>query len=211
MRTPPLLLLAAFGGAMLTQGCVIAGTAGAAMGMQDRTFGEAVDDSVASGSIKRRLMAVDRNGFGDIDIQMASGRLLMSGQVPSEQHKQTAELLARSTRGVREVFNEIQIGAPDRMARNLHDDMISTQVRTRLTTSPRVRGVNVDIQTHQGTVYLMGIARSEEELRQAAEITSTTPGVERVVSLMEVRGISPAIGHAETFQPASQQAASTPY
>ncbi|MET0183770.1 MAG: BON domain-containing protein [Caulobacterales bacterium] len=206
----PLVLLAAFGGVMLTQGCVLAGPTGAAMGMQDRTFGEAVDDSIASGSIKRRLMAVDRNGFGDVDIQMASGRLLMSGQVPTEEHKQTAELLARSTRGVHEVFNEVQVGAPDRIARNLQDDFISTQVRTRLTASPAVRSVNIDIQTHQGTVYLMGIARTQEELQHAAEITSNVSGVQRVVSLMEVRGASPAIGQAEAY-PVGQQASSGSY
>lgn len=36
-------------------------------------------------------------------------------------------------------------------------------------------------------MYLMGTARTEQELQRAAEIASVVPGVRRVVSFMQVR------------------------
>jgi osmotically-inducible protein OsmY len=47
-----------------------------------------------------------------------------------------------------------------------------------------VRAINVNIETYHGSVYLMGLARTDAELRRAAEIASYVPGVQRVVSFM---------------------------
>ncbi len=214
MRTPPILLLTALGGVLLTQGCAAIGAVGGATtsvglsAMQDRTMGEGIDDALASNSVKSRLRAVDRAGFAHVDVEVAASRLLLSGYAPSEQHRQTAELLARSTNGVTEVFNEIVIGQGDGMVRSAQDEAITAQVRTRLLASPNVRGINVNIETHRGVVYLMGLTRTDEELQHAAEITSLVPGVQRVVSLMSVRQVQAPLAQAPA---PTQQAASSPY
>lgn len=211
MRTPPILLLAALGGAVLTQGCAVVGAVGGATtsigvtAVQDRTMGEGIDDALASNSVKSRLRAVDRNGYAHVDVEVAGGRLLLSGYAPSEEHRSTAELIARSTNGVQEVFNEIQIGGGDTFARSAQDEMITAQIRTRLLASRSVRGVNVNIETHRGVVYLMGVTRTEEELQNAAQIASVVPGVQRVVSLMTVRNPT-SVAHAP-----AQQASAAPY
>jgi hypothetical protein len=70
---------------------------------------------------------------------------------------------------------------------NAQDELITAQIRARLTASPAVRAINVNIETFHGNVYLMGLARSDYELRRAAEIASTVGGVRRVVSFMQVR------------------------
>jgi osmotically-inducible protein OsmY len=113
--------------------------------------------------------------------------LLLSGTVPTEQHRQAAETIARGVPLLRNVYNEIFVGQPSTMMRSAQDEMITGQVRARLTASPTVRAVNVNIETFHGNVYLMGTARSEHELQRAAEIASVVPGVQRVVSFMQVR------------------------
>jgi hypothetical protein len=52
-----------------------------------------------------------------------------------------------------------------------------------------VRAININIETFHGNVYLLGAARSEHELRRAAEIASVVGGVRRVVSFMRVRPV----------------------
>lgn len=215
MRTPPVALIAALGGALLTQGCAVLGAAGAAslgvVAVQDRTMGEGIDDAMASNTIKSRLMMLDRAGYSAVDVEVAAGRLLLSGYAPTEQHRDAAELVARNASSIREVFNEIQVGPPDTWQRSTQDEFITAQVRTRLIASRAVRGVNVNIETHRGTVYLLGLARTEEELQRAAEITSTVSGVSRVVSLMTVRERYPTLEEAQAFAPRTQQTAGTPY
>lgn len=215
MRLPaPILVFTALGAAALAQGCAALGVAGAAgagiVAVQDRTMGEGLDDALASNSVKSRLLAVDRAGFANVDVEVAVGRLLLSGSVPTARHRETAELIALSTGGVREVFNEIEIGAGDGVMRSAQDEMITAQIRTRLMASPNVRGVNVNIETHRGVVYLMGLARSDAELQRAAEIASVVPGVQRVVSLMSVRAQAPPIAQAQTYG-AAQSGAGAAY
>ncbi|MDZ4691149.1 BON domain-containing protein [Terricaulis sp.] len=155
--------------------------------VQDRTIGEGVDDAAASSSIKMRLMAADRAAFQEVDVEVANRNVLLSGTAPTAEHRQAAETIARGMRTVENVYNEIVIGEPSSFARNAQDELITAQIRTRLTASPAVRAINVNIETFHGNVYLMGTARTEEELRRAAEIASVVGGVRRVVSFMQVR------------------------
>ena len=186
--------IAALAACALSSGCVTA-VAGAAAGVglfavQDRTIGEGIDDAVASQEVKTRLMAADRVGFVEVDVEVAAGSLLLSGVAPTEQHKQTAEMIARNVRSVTTVYNEIFVGAHSGLVRNAADELITAQIRTRLTASSQVRAININIETFQGNVYLMGTARSDAELQRAAEIASVVPGVRRVVSFMQVRPLN---------------------
>jgi osmotically-inducible protein OsmY len=171
-------------------GCVTA-VAGAAAGvglyaMQDRTIGQGIDDAAASQEVKTRLMAADSTGFAEVDVEVANGALLLSGNAPTQQHRETAEMIARNVGSIQSVYNEIAVGQPSGFVRSAQDEFITAQIRTRLTASPSVRSINVNIETFQGNVYLMGTARSDHELQRAAEIAASTPGVRRVVSFMQV-------------------------
>ena len=155
--------------------------------VQDRTIGEGIDDAGASNEVKVRLMAADRVAFQEVDVEVANGNLLLSGTVPTEQHRVAAETIARGVPNLTNVYNELVVGQPSTVIRSAQDEFITAQVRARITASPSVRGVNVNIETFHGNVYLMGLSRSDHELQRAAEIASVVPGVQRVVSFMQVR------------------------
>jgi len=155
--------------------------------MQDRTIGEGIDDAAASNQVKMRLLAADSAAFAEVDVEVANGNLLLSGAAPTAEHRQAAETIARSVATIEHVYNEIFVGPRSSFVRNAQDELITAQIRARLTASPAVRAINVNIETFHGNVYLMGTARSDHELRRAAEIASVVPGVRRVVSFMQVR------------------------
>ncbi len=185
---PLLVMFAASAGA---SGCMTAaiGTA-ASVGIyaaQDRTIGEGIDDASASQQVKMRLMAADSRAFQEVDVEVANRNLLLSGSAPTAEHREAAETIARSVRTVDNVYNEIVVGEPSTFVRSAQDELITAQIRTRLTASPSVRAININIETFHGNVYLMGIARTQHELERAAEIASVVGGVSRVVSFMQVR------------------------
>ncbi|MEQ1709098.1 MAG: BON domain-containing protein [Terricaulis sp.] len=190
MRTP-LLTLAALAACAASSGCVTAAIGAAAgvgvFAIQDRTIGQGIDDASASQQVKMRLMAADRAAFAEVDVEVAGGNLLLSGGAPTEQHRQAAETIARSVPNLHNVYNEIFVGQHSGLVRNAQDEWITAQIRTRLTASPAVRAINVNIETFHGNVYLMGTARTEQELQRAAEIASVVGGVQRVVSFVQVR------------------------
>jgi osmotically-inducible protein OsmY len=190
MRTP-LLILAAAGACALQSGCVAAGGVAAATvgmaAMQDRTVGRSIDDATGSSEVKTRLLALDRAAYARVDVEVAEGQLLLSGTVPTNEHKAMAERIAWSVRSVETVSNQLEVGRNAGVIRSSMDNLITAQVRTKLLSDSRIKGVNYNIETQHGVVYLMGLARSDEELQRAAEAASVVRGVEKVVSYVVVR------------------------
>lgn len=205
----PFAILAVLAASTGVSGCVTAaiGTA-ASVGvyaMQDRTIGEGIDDAAASQQVKARLLAADARAFQEVDVEVAGRNLLLSGTAPTPEHRQAAETIARAARTIDNVYNEVVVAEPSSFARSAQDELITAQIRARLTASPSVRAINVNIETFHGNVYLMGTARSEHELRRAAEIASVVGGVRRVVSFMQVREPNaPYYSQAEAGPPAPE-------
>ncbi len=173
----------------LTSACVVAavGAVGSAAVSvnQERTFGEAIDDVSSSSQIKAKLIA--NGGLGEVDVKSNGGLVLLSGRVAAPQQRVKAESIAWSSKLTRDVANEIRIEAPGGFLANASDEWISARVRARLLGSSSVKASNINVETYGGVVYLMGIARSAEELQAAAEEASLAGGVNQVVSYLRLR------------------------
>jgi osmotically-inducible protein OsmY len=193
MRVPAVVF--ALCATSLSGGCAAAvgaaAISAATVAVQDRTMGRSIDDATASSTVKTRLMALDNAGFLRVDVEMAEGQLLLSGTAPTAEHKAMAERIAWSVAGIDDVANEIEVGRSPGMLRSGLDNFITAQVRTKILSDAQVKGVNYNIETQKGVVYLMGLARSEEELQRAAQAASIVRGVERVVSYVVVRPPNP--------------------
>ena len=170
-------------------GCVAAavGTAGAVglAAVQERTMGEAVDDATASNEIKAKLLS--EGGYGEVDVEVANGLALLSGRVASPEMRVRAEDIAWSSSRVVDVANEIVIEEPGGFFANASDELITARVRSSLIAARDVKSLNFNIETYDGVVYLMGTARSADELKRAAEEASVVGGVRQVVSYVRIR------------------------
>lgn len=155
--------------------------------VSDRTLGESLDDASAATDIKTRLLGAGLNGrFMEVDVAVVDRFVLLSGRVATEEDRRMAERLAWDVASVDEVANELAIDYWD-LGRDLNDAWITEQVRFRLIGDDAITGTNFNIQVHSGVVYLLGVARSEEELRRAAEHASLVAGVQKVISYVKMR------------------------
>lgn len=192
MSPRTLALLAA--GLMPLTGCAAAavGAAGAAgvAAAQERSLGEAVDDATISSEIKAQLLAEGR-GYGEVDVEVSGALVLLSGRVNSPEQRVRAEDIAWSVKRTRDVANEIRIEPPGGFVKNVSDEIVTARVRAALFGSSAVKSYNFNIETYDGVVYLMGIARSSEELQAAAEKASYVGGVKQVVSYVRIRDLRP--------------------
>jgi osmotically-inducible protein OsmY len=177
--------------ALSLSGCAVAalGTAGAVglTTVQEKTMGEALDDATSSSEIKAKLLSESGARFAEVDVEVSSGLVLLSGRVNEPEDRTRAEGIAWSSSRTLDVANEIRIEPPGGFIANVSDEIITGRVRARLIGSATVRSVNFNIETYGGIVYLMGIARSPEELRAAAEEASMVGGVKQVVSYVRLR------------------------
>jgi len=169
---------------------------------QERGINGAYDDV----KIKADLAAQFGAQYGDVTSTVYNGRVLLAGTTPTEQQKAQAQQIASGVPGVQAVYNEIVVGTPETPWEMVQDSGITARVRSDLVFDANVRSGNYEIETDRGSVYLMGSARSQAELDRATQLARYVPGVQRVVSYVEIRygvpgGQQPGLAQAQTPPP----------
>ncbi len=176
--------------------------------LSDATLFQTLDDASSATEVKTRLLGAGMSGrFMEVDVAVVDKFVLLSGRVATEEDRKTAERIAWEVGAIDEVANEIVIDYFD-MGRDLNDTWITGQIHTRLIGDNEIKGANFNVQVYNGVVFLLGVARSEDELRRAAEHASLVGGVQRVVSYVKVReraGPPPEISVAASPGPADAQ------
>lgn len=169
-----------FGGAALIGGSTIATT------MDRRTLSSVVNDEVLQKRIKWEVdTELDENINRNLDITVYNGRVLLTGEIESEQSKKVVQTVAASSLDVSEVINEIQVGENSDFWQKAGDSRLATSVRAKILSTENLELNQMKVVVNRGIVYLMGILTADEN-KQACQIAATTSGVRRVVSVVEI-------------------------
>ena len=190
----------------LLSGCAVA-TAGIEKG-DERSFVRSLNDVNAGRAIGSRMKRAHDYQLDGVDVEVAEGVVLLSGNVPRKEDRIEAERIAWSAPRVQQVGNEIQIKDKQGFVRNMKDGFLEKSVRVRLTADKYVKGRNYNIETHDGIVYLMGVARTAEELERAARIAALTRGTREVISYVRIADLPPETDmevQSETAIPAQRE------
>lgn len=185
MRIVSLLLLVLVSGSL--QGCfpvVAVGVGAGVMMAQDRrTSGAYIDDEAienkASGLIDRQY----KNNV-HVNVTSFNRNVLISGEVPSEAVKTEIGKLVFGIENVRNVSNELAVSGPSTLTSRSSDSLITSNVKLRFVDDKRFNASHVKVVTENGKVFLMGIVK-RAEADAAAEVASSTGGVQHVVRLFE--------------------------
>lgn len=184
------LALGGCAGALVVGGLAAAGGAGYAAG-QERGLNVAANDFAIKTDIEKNLIAADPRLQTGVTTSVYEGRVLLTGRLPSEQLKGEAEQIAGRVNDVRGLYDEVEVAPAEQVWDNARDAWITTRVRSQMVLDPDIRSVNYTIDTANGSVYLIGSARSQAELDRATRIARYVPGVKRVVSYVELRSGAP--------------------
>jgi osmotically-inducible protein OsmY len=206
-RMPSIVALAAVLGMPLALGgcigAVVVGGIAAATGggytaAQERGPEGLASDFAITTNIRQSLSKTDPKLDAAVTVTVYDGRVLLTGQVPTPEMKMTATQLARGQPSVRAVYDEIEVTRNDTFFDDAKDTWIGTQVRSDIVFDPDIRGTNYMIETENGSVYLIGMARTPQELQQVTDIARRVRGVKRVVSYVEMRPGAPAVASIPT-------------
>ncbi len=163
--------------------------AGAATGVaasQERGIVTSAKDTAISFQIQELWFRTNYEMFGKLSTSVSEGRALLTGKVQDPEMRVEAVKLAWQVDGVAEVINEIEVVNTGSLADSARDFWITTQLRGHLTFDKEVRSINYSIDTVNGTVFLMGIARSQAELDRVTNHARNLAYVRRVVSYVRV-------------------------
>jgi len=157
---------------------------------KDQPLSETLNDSRISAGIKADLA---KNNFRElaakIKVEVSQGRVLLTGNIQTEQDALKAVEIAWKQKGVKEVINELKVNKNSNnfnLAQYTKDSMITAQIKAKNLVRKDIKFANYTVITVDNIVYLFGIARSEEELEKLADIASKIKGVEKVVCCAKI-------------------------
>jgi osmotically-inducible protein OsmY len=191
-------------------GCVVAAVGGAAAGGgyvmgQERGASGTFSDTAIKAKIDSDWLSANNGIATYVDLNVFEGRVLLTGDVPNPQIRDQAVAIAWKVEGVKEVINEIQIADSSTLTSTAKDNWIQTRLRTELTFDSGIKSLNYSIETVNGVVYILGVARNQAELDLVTNHARNTPDVKRVVSYVRIRS-----GVGETPPPGQSAADPAP-
>jgi osmotically-inducible protein OsmY len=187
----PSLLLSAAAAALLAASLpacaplVIGGAAvGAMVAFDRRTSGTQIEDE----TIELRGASAVRQALGDkahVNVASYNRQVLLTGEVPTEQAKQTAEQTISRVENVKGVVNELAVMGNSTMTQRSSDTLVTAKVKASLVDAKDLYVGAFRVVTERGTTYLMGRV-TQREADRATQMTRTISGVQRVVRVFEV-------------------------
>lgn len=141
-----------------------AGVAAVAAGTTEKGLGTSVSDSVIRVKLNDAFLGSNTNLFTNVSLSVNAGSVLLTGNVNTPEEKVEATQLAWQVRGVIEVLNEISVKDTSSIKDIAKDLAAAAQLRAKLIADQDISSINFSVDVVNGTVFLSGIASSEEEL-----------------------------------------------
>lgn len=125
----------------------------------------------------------------DIESDVINGEAKISGSVESDVHKQLATELALSIDGIESVDNQIMVAEssnePSELETAMVDASITTAISTKLLLNTEINSLNINVDTDDQTVTLVGEVDSDVEKELVEQIASNTSNVEEVINRLK--------------------------
>ena len=148
-----------------------------------RTSGAQVEDQ----GIELRAASRLAEALGErvhINVTSYNRQVLITGEVPSEKDKATAEQIIAKVDNVKSVVNELGVLGNTNLSARSSDTLITSRVKAALLDDKQVYGNAFKIVTERGVVYMMGRVTAREA-DYATNIVRGQSGVQKVVRVLE--------------------------
>ena len=183
MKKNKILLLVFFfiTGCVGTSSTGVFGT-GVTIALDPRTIGTQIDDSIMQKNLSAKLINMNKNYFLSVKTKVLDGRIFITGKVDTIEEKLKITKLGWEIKGARSVKNDLQIKEKFNFQQSAKDILITSQLRTAMITSKKIKAVNYNIDTYKKKIYVYGIAQDENERAEVINEAKNILDVEDVIT-----------------------------
>lgn len=199
-----LILLSALG----TTGCPQLAMESAKKAMEDRVTDDQVTDTKIGSGILSSFFDKDKGLLLDVNVDVWEQRVMLTGTLDNSQMRQDVVQMVRADSRVRKIYDEIQIvtkaekeqrreaaknkdeSKKEGVGQSINDFWIETKISAQLISTRGVTSVNYRWRSVRNTVYIIGRARSQEELNTVLGTIRGTEGVSLVKDFVEIKPIT---------------------
>ena len=155
---------------------------GVSIAFDPRTIGTQIDDSIMQKNLSAKLINMNTNYILSVKSKVLDGRIFITGKVDTIEEKLKITKLGWEIKGARSVKNDLQIKEKFNFSRAAKDLLITSQLRTAMITSKKIKAVNYNIDTYKKKIYVYGIAQNEDERKEVINEAKQILDVEDVIS-----------------------------
>ena len=172
---------------IILSGCVGASSkgvfgTGVTVALDPRTLGTQIDDGIMDKNLDARLLLVDKNYFLNVSTQVLDGRIFITGKVETPEEKLKITKLAWETQGARSVRNDLKIKEKFNFKQSSKDILITSQLRSAIIFNKKIKSANYSIDTYKKTIYIYGIAETEDEKKEVIKEAKEILDVKNVIA-----------------------------
>ena len=164
---------------------------GVSVAFDPRSVGTQIDDSIMQKSLSAKILLSDKSYFLSVKSKVLDGRIFLTGKVGNPEEKLKLTKLAWETQGVRSVRNDIKVKEKFNFKQSAKDILITSQLRTALIISKKIKATNYQIDTYKKKIYIYGIAITSEErdlvLKEAKEILDVEDIIASIMLVEDLR------------------------
>ena len=155
---------------------------GVSIATDPRTIGTQIDDSIMQKNLSAKIINMEAKYFLAVKPKVIDGRIFITGKVDTIEEKLKITKLAWEIKGARSVKNDLKIKEKFNFQQSAKDLLITSQLRTAMITSKKIKSANYNIDTHKKKIYIYGIAESEDERAEVINEAKQILDVEDVIS-----------------------------
>jgi osmotically-inducible protein OsmY len=149
---------------------------------EERGIEGLASDTTIRAKINYAWMTHDSKLIDQISLSVQKGVVVLTGIAENQKIKMDAVRLAKETKGVGKVIDEIKLGTPTGFQDYTRDAWISAKLKTAILMDERIRSRNYSIRTVDKILYLTGIAQNQQELELVKAHAREVPNVRQVIS-----------------------------
>ena len=155
---------------------------GVSIATDPRTIGTQIDDSIMQKNLSAKIINMEAKYFLAVKPKVIDGRIFITGKVDTIEEKLKITKLAWEIKGARSVKNDLKIKEEFNFQQSAKDLLITSQLRTAMITSKKIKSANYNIDTHKKKIYIYGIAENEDERAEVINEAKQILDVEDVIS-----------------------------
>jgi len=207
-------LLVSFGLPVLLSGCLAVAAAGTGSSIgyvatEDRSLRQNADDIVTCTQAIQLWAQFNTQLNDDLNCHTYDGRMLVTGNVPTDAWRDEAIKRAWQAKNVKEVYDEITVGPGAGFMSDAHDAVTTQKLKAQLLTDPDVRSNNYIVTTENRVVYIIGSAHSDAEKQRVIDRARALSGVRRVITYIRIDANAPAATAGGSGSPGASPAGGT--
>ena len=186
------VMLLASSASIVTTGCTTNYLTNSTQGtygvpITERTIPQRLLDRSIEHTVKINVYGLQENlqQTSRMSIDSFNSIVLLTGEVPTEAVKAEITNVVGSMPDVRQVYNELTVGASKGYSQTVHDGYITSKLMAKIATGNGVKASQIKAVTNNGVVYIMGRMTPTQQ-SHVIDIANNTVGITELVLLTTV-------------------------